>query len=134
MSETYSLRDKEILLQKCLQETKDWLAHKKFSKKSGLVCTGEISRSQYPRGLQGWYQWRTQFVSKPGEDLRPVENALKRLYVKRELSQDEYARLRRLYGLELRTQATASSKFCMDCGNPVPLDSSFCMNCGASQT
>jgi len=141
----------------CLESAKDYLAHKKFTKKSGLRYEGEVARRAFPKGPDGWIQWRRQFAPRQGEDTTPVENELNGLHGQRRLSDDEYARLRGLYGLDLQgaTQAfdstirprsqpemaqplqvpsisSPSAGFCMECGAQIMPGKRFCVKCRAS--
>lgn len=109
----------------CLQAAKDWLAHKKFLKESGLEYEDELRRTRYPKGPWGWVQWRTQFAPTPGQDLSLVENALKTLREQHKLSQDEHERLRKLYGLD-----SITPEFCVECGAVLRINESSCTKCG----
>jgi hypothetical protein len=128
-----------------LEAAKDYLAHKKFTKASNLCYRGEMRRLDLPKGPYGWIQWRMQFTPRQGEDMSPVENELNRLHDQRKLNDDEYARLRSLYGLDgqvtaqvppsiLRQPPFLSGGFCVNCGAQIKLGKRFCQKCGAPLT
>lgn len=105
-------------LRKCSDSLRDWSAHQKFLKYSGLIYSGEISRRNFPigseDGLKGWELWKMQFASNPEKDLSLVENELKRLYDRHRLNTDEYERLRRLYGLATQVDAQSPRRAIME--------------------
>jgi len=108
----------------CVQAAKDWLAHRKFLKESGLKYD-EVRRTNYSMGPRGWVQWRAQFASSPAQDLSLVEKSLKGLRDRNRLSEDETERLRKLYGLD-RTMP----EFCAECGSALGTNESSCAKCG----
>ena len=113
-----SRSEKLDYFRKCLDVLRDWSAHQKFLKKSRLVYSGEILRTDFPtgfeHGLRGWELWRRQFAPKSGEDLSPVESELKRLFDQRSLKPNEYERLRRLYGLATQVRIETSRQAVME--------------------
>jgi predicted nucleic acid-binding Zn ribbon protein len=124
-----------------LEASKDYLAHKKFTKASNLRYRGEVQRSTFARGPDGWVQWRIQFTPGTGDDASPVEKELNRLHNQSKLDDDEYTRLRRLYGLGDATTRNPSilahtpplsSEFCAKCGSPIRPGKKFCEKCGAA--
>lgn len=126
-----------------LEAAKDYLAHKKFTKASKLHYRGEMRRLEFPKGPDGWIQWRMQFTPRQGEDTSPVENELNRLHDQRKLNDDEYARLRGLYGLDGHATAQvppsvltqpSQAGFCAECGNQILLGEEFCRKCGTPVT
>ena len=127
--------------QMSLEGAKDYLAHKKFTKTSELSYGGEAPRSAFPKGPYGWIQWQMQFTPRRGEDMRPAENELNRLHNQRKLNDDEYERLRRLYGLDeqiteqarpsITQRPSLSGGFCAKCGTLLKPGKRFCEKCGA---
>ena len=126
----------------CLNAMKDCAAHKKFVKKSGLRYGGEMPRPKFARGPDGWTQWRMQFAPRQDDDTSQVETELNRLHDQRKLNDDEYARLRGLYGLDghvtpqvppsiLTQPPSPSGGFCRSCGSKLMPGKKFCEKCGA---
>jgi hypothetical protein len=87
---------KSIAYSMCVDIMKDYAVHNKFLKKSKLRFGREIPRSKFPKGLDGWLQWRIQFTPQQGEDTTMVQTALKGLYDQRKLSSGDYTRLQNL--------------------------------------
>jgi hypothetical protein len=108
----------------CVQGAKDWLAHRKFLKESGLEFEDEIERKRYPKGAWGWIRWRAQFAPAPGQDLSLIETTLGNLHEQHKLNHDECTRLRALYGLD------SDRQFCVGCGTIISADMKFCVKCG----
>jgi hypothetical protein len=129
---------KSITFSMCVDIMKDYAAHNKFLKKSKLRFGREIPRSKFPKGLDGWLQWRIQFTPQQGEDTTMVQTALKELYDQRKLSSGDYTRLQNLYGFNTQTETQpnqATNQVVMptpqaQAPSPV-LPTHFCPNCGA---
>ena len=92
----------------CVEALKDYSAHYKFMKKSGMRFRREIKRSDFPKGPEGWRLWQMQFTPQEGEDTTAIENALNNLRSQGKIKESECARLKLLYGLdEQKTQQIA---------------------------
>jgi len=87
----------------CVDGLKDYSAHRKFKKMTGLTYDGEIPRAQFATGPEGWIQWRSQFTSHQVEDMSLVENEINNLYTQNKLDIEICARLLRLYGVNIQT-------------------------------
>jgi hypothetical protein len=136
---------------------KDYSAHYKFIKKSGLLFGREVPRSKFKVGYEGWIQWRNQFTPRQGEDISLVENAVKSLHDQRQLNDEDYARLKKLYGLSAETvaqpvnqgapapkielrvpeppraeAAAQANVVCPSCGVAARPGAKFCVSCGVS--
>jgi hypothetical protein len=121
----------------CVDIMKDYSVHKKFLKKSKLRFGREIPRSKFPKGLDGWLQWRIQFAPQQGEDTTIVQTALKGLYEQRKLGNGDYTRLRNLYGFNTQMETQPATQVVTPTPTPQPQTPSpvsstrFCPNCGA---
>lgn len=147
-SENTSKSDRLLnLVQECIDPAKDFLAHKKFLKQSGLVYRGEIARSSFKQGPEGWEMWRKQFLQTHVKGRNILEKELNNLRNQGKLQSDDFLRLRKLYGLEIQFQSRVESEVesipreriavrtsanCPICLADVKPGSTTCLKCGAS--
>ena len=87
----------------CVDGLKDYSAHRKFKKMTGLSYDGEIPRAQFATGPEGWIQWRSQFIPHQVEDMSLVENEINNLFTLKKLNIENRARLLMLYGVNTQT-------------------------------
>jgi len=118
----------------CIDAMKDYSAHYKFMKKSGLRFRGETRRSDLPKGPEGWKMWQTQFTPQEGQDTTIIENALDNLCSQGKLKESEGNRLRKLYGLSEQKDEQISVPNVKIPPTPIPeppIPTNTCPRCGA---